>query len=107
MDSKIQEISGHLAHCRTACNYCFDACLHEKDVRMMARCIKLDKECAEICGMTLSLVASGSGFSGTALRLCIEACEQCAAECEKFPHDHCKECAKVCRECAQACRAYA
>ncbi len=32
--------------CATACNQCFAACLKEVDVKMMARCIALDADCA-------------------------------------------------------------
>lgn len=35
--------------CQKACNNCFYACLKEDDVKMMAECIRLDRECAEAC----------------------------------------------------------
>lgn len=35
--------------CASECNHCASACLQEEDVKMMARCIQLDMECAAIC----------------------------------------------------------
>lgn len=34
--------------CAAACNHCSTACLQEQDVKMMARCIALDMDCAAI-----------------------------------------------------------
>ena len=39
-----------------------------------------------------------------ALEFCARVCEDCAAECEKHDHEHCKLCAQMCRECAADCR---
>ncbi len=33
----------------TACIHCYDACLKEEHVNMMVECIRLDRECADIC----------------------------------------------------------
>ena len=38
--------------CVAACNYCASACLQEEDVKMMAKCISMDMDCAEICRTT-------------------------------------------------------
>lgn len=101
------ELVQKLGLCQGACNYCFNACLNEKDVMMMKECIRLDKECAEICGLTMALVASSSKVSKEMLQLCAKACQNCADECKKHHNDHCQECAKVCQECAKACKEYA
>lgn len=95
-----------ICECQTTCKYCFNACLEEKDVHMMTRCIKLNVECAEVCGLTISSLAYESEFSAEVLKLCIHACEKCAEECGKHQYIHCIECAKACRECAEACQAY-
>ena len=31
--------------CAQACEHCASACLSEKDVKMMAQCIRLDRDC--------------------------------------------------------------
>lgn len=95
-----------LLACQQACNHCFDACLKEDHVGMMTECIRLDRDCADICGITLDFVQRESDVLPELLEACIKSCEACANECEKHDHDHCQRCAKACRECAEACRAY-
>lgn len=106
MEEKMKKLVSELAACQAMCNYCFKSCLEEADVKMMVKCIKLDKECAEICGLALSLVASGSEFIKQILDLCAKACEKCGEECKKHHNEHCQECAKTCDACAKACRSY-
>ena len=103
MDRKNHELAEKLAACQIACNYCFNACLNEEHMHMMVECIKTDKACAEICGTTLSLVASESKFAKDFVALCADVCNKCADVCVKHPADHCQECARACRECAEAC----
>ena len=93
-----------LNDCITACNACYNACLNEKDINMLTRCIELDRECADICQFAVSLLTRDSENAGKILDLCAEICEDCAVECEKHEHDHCLHCAKVCRSCADACK---
>ena len=35
--------------CLVACEMCSDACLDEKDPKMMVACIRLDRDCADAC----------------------------------------------------------
>lgn len=93
--------------CVAACNFCASSCLKEEDVKMMAKCISTDMDCAEICRTTGILLARNSEHGKHLLKECAEVCEACAAECGKHEHDHCKACAKACTECAEACRAAA
>ncbi len=74
---------------------------------MMTSCIRLDVECAEICGMAMSALAYEGEFTENILKICIEACAKCAEECGRHKYIHCLECAKACRDCADACIAYA
>ena len=46
--------------CAIECNECAAACLNEADVKMMARCIALDTDCAAICQLAAAAVARGS-----------------------------------------------
>ena len=39
-----------------ACETCAASCLREDDVKMMARCIELDRDCADICAMAACLM---------------------------------------------------
>jgi hypothetical protein len=47
-----------------ACNTCYDACINEEDVKKMADYIRLDRECADICGLAARTIQSESPFVG-------------------------------------------
>ncbi len=96
-----------LNNCATECNHCTTACLEEKDVNMLAKCISLDIDCAAICTLTSSLLSRGSEHGKHLLKECAEVCNACADECEKHAEhmEHCKKCAEACRACATACLA--
>ena len=95
-----------LGKCAAECSHCATACLEEQDVKMLARCIKLDIDCAEICRLASSFIARGSEHAEHLLSECAEICMACAEECEKHAHmDHCRKCAEACRHCAEVCQA--
>lgn len=95
-----------LAKCASACEECLDACLDEDNMEMLADCMRSDRDCAKICQVAASYVASNSPFTGSVLTLCEEICISCSEACEKHEHLHCQTCAKACRECAEACGQY-
>lgn len=101
---KYEELLRTLHECMEACNHCFDACLQEDDVQMMAGCIRLDRECADMCGYLEQAITRKSPFVKELASVCAIICEACAAECEKHDHEHCQQCAKACFDCAEACR---
>ena len=90
--------------CAAVCNHCATSCLGEEDVKMMARCIQLDMECAALCYTSAQLMSLGSDHAKTICELCAKACEACAEECGKHQNKHCQECAELCRRCAEECR---
>jgi len=95
-----------LYNCAAECNHCATACLDEQDVKMLAKCINLDIDCADICTLTATLIARGSEHGNHLLEECAEICNACADECEKHQQmEHCKSCAEACRKCAEACNA--
>lgn len=103
-----QELLAALNKCVAECNHCTTACLDEQDVKMLAKCIKLDIDCAEICSLTAGLIARGSEHGKHLLKECAEVCNACAEECEKHAKmgmEHCRICAEACRACAAACTA--
>jgi hypothetical protein len=93
--------------CATACEVCATACLHESDVQSMTACILTDRDCADICRLTGTLLARSSQHGKHLIRECMEVCKACAAECEKHAKhfEHCRLCAEACRACAKACEA--
>lgn len=107
MHAQNQSLLDALNACIAACEHCATACLKEEDVKMMARCISLDRDSADVCALTARLIARGSEHGPHLLRECAEVCKACGDECEKHgAHmQHCKECAEACRRCEEACRA--
>lgn len=90
--------------CAVACNYCAASCLRETDVAMMAGCIALDMDCAQVCDLAVGAMARESAHVKAICDLCAKVSQACADECGKHTMDHCKACAKACIECAQACQ---
>lgn len=90
--------------CADACDHCASACLDEKDASAMARCIRLDMDCAQLCRLAAGYMARGSEHAKAICELCADICEACAEECVQHEHEHCQECADACRRCAQECR---
>jgi len=100
-----QALIDSLNNCATECGHCATACLNEEDVKMLARCIKLNIDCADVCRLTTSLLSRGSEHGYHLVKECAEICDACAEECEKHSHmEHCRKCAEVCRHCAEECR---
>ena len=60
---KHQECIEACVACLTACEHCATACLQEKDVKMMVRCIELDRSCADICGLAVREMSRDSDFA--------------------------------------------
>ncbi len=90
--------------CADACDHCSVACLEETNIAALARCIRLDIDCAAICRLASGYMARGSECANTICRACADICDACAEECEKHEHNHCKQCAQACRDCAKKCR---
>ncbi|WP_256213022.1 four-helix bundle copper-binding protein [Bacillus sp. OV322] len=81
-----------------------DASLNEEDVKMMSSCIRMDRECADICGLAARAMQSNSPFALQICQLCAEICEACGNECRQHHHDHSQKCADACLTCAEICR---
>ena len=90
--------------CAQACESCANACLEEPTVANMAGCIRLARDCADLCWTAAAMTARSSDYAGELCRLCAEVCYACATECELFEVDHCQRCAGECRLCAEECR---
>ena len=105
---KHQSMINAMNDCASKCNHCITACLDEQDVTMLAKCIKLNIDCAEICTLTAGFAARGSEHAMHLMKECAEICNACAEECEKHTHmEHCKKCAEACRACAEECSSMA
>ena len=91
--------------CAESCEYCTTCCLREQDVKMMTRCIQLNRDCVNICLTAAVFMSRESEHVEQICKVCADICEACAQECEKHTDmDHCQKCAKTCRKCADECR---
>lgn len=95
-----------LIKCITACDACATECLKEDNVSMMEKCIRIDRDCADICALLSRYIARESSYTEAILKTCIQMCRDCEAECKKHDHWHCKKCAEICHECHLACEDY-
>lgn len=71
---------------------------------MMARCIELDMDCAQVCRLAAAYMARNSDFVSVICSVCADVCEACGKECAQHDMQHCQECADACRRCAELCR---
>lgn len=102
---KIRECIEACIRCAHACEHCAQSCLSESDVTPMAACIRIDRDCAEMCWSAAAFMSRGSLFIEDVCDVCAKICDACAAECGKHDMEHCQKCAEACQRCAQECRA--
>lgn len=101
---KHSNLINKLSNCLAACEHSADACLAEDGD--MTDCIRIERDCADVCALAIKFVSRDSNHASDILDLCADLCDACAEECAKHDHNHCQDCAKACHECAEACRNY-
>ena len=95
--------------CAAVCTGCADACLGEQNVPELARCIRLNHDCADICDAAGRMLARQIGADAAVPTHCCRGLWPGVPirgdECERHAehHDHCRVCADACRRCEQAC----
>ena len=99
-----------LYECANVCTLCADACLAEQDVQMLARCIRLNLDCSDICATTGKLLSRQRAPDWAIIRAqvqaCIAICRACGQECRQHSDhgmEHCRLCADACQRCLEAC----
>lgn len=96
--------------CAQACTACADACLSQQSVQELAKCIRNNLDCADICTTTSRVLSRHTGYDAnltrTVLEACATACKSCGDSCDHHGsrYEHCKVCAEVCRRCESACQ---
>src|SRR3954471_16175107 len=96
--------------CAQACTACADACLSEDSVAELAKCIRSNLDCADVCDATGRVLSRHTGYDAnltrTVLEACAQTCRACGDECERHAgmHEHCRVCPDACRRCEQACQ---
>lgn len=96
--------------CEQTCTSCADACLAEDNVSNLRLCIRLNLDCADICGTTGRVLSRQTetdwALVRSMLEVCERACRKCGDECERHGkmHEHCRVCAEFCERCEKECR---
>ena len=103
-NTKWQSCIDACMHCAEACEFCATSDLKEQDVKMMASCAQMNRQCAAVCWTSAVLMSMDSQFAKQFCNLCADICDACAQECERHNVDHCKRCAQACRSCSEECR---
>lgn len=99
-----QECIDACQQCIVTCNRCAIACMQEPEFQHLAHCIRLDLECAAICGAAVQVMTLNGVLSAELCEICAKMCMLCAEECEKHEEmAHCQECALMCHRCAEIC----
>ncbi len=100
-----------LVECANTCSQCADACLSEEGLAPeLAKCIRLDLDCADVCVATSRVVSRQTEYDANVtwplLEACAAVCKSCGDECAGHAEHmaHCRICADSCRRCEQACR---
>jgi Cys-rich four helix bundle protein (predicted Tat secretion target) len=89
-----------LGVCTSAGTACVSHCLasfREGDTSL-ADCASKVHEMVAVCSAMETLVASNSTYAEAMAKVCLAACEDCAAECRKHAEMH-----QECRACMEAC----
>lgn len=105
-NNNYQGLIQKIMDCVLACEHCATACLAEPEVQKMVPCIKLDRDCADICTLAARLLQRNSVIARQYLLLCEEICRLCGDECARHETEHCQKCAEACHTCAEACHAH-
>lgn len=57
MNEQLEKCIEECLACLKECNHCYDACLKEENVQHLTDCLRLTRECAEICGYALTAMS--------------------------------------------------
>ncbi len=95
--------------CTQAGTACSDADLGEQMVADLAKCARLNLDCADMCETTARVLTRQTGYDRDMTRAVVQACAQACRvsgdECDRHArmHEHCRVCAEVCRRCQRVC----
>jgi hypothetical protein len=98
-----------LSDCAQACIADADDDLSEENLAEMVTCIRLCRDCTDVCTATLGVVSRQTAYDATVTRplldACVAVCKRCGDECARHAdhHAHCRVCEQACRRCEQAC----
>lgn len=76
-----------LEDCANTCTQCTDSCLSERDIALLAKCIRLNLDCGDVCVATGWVTSRQTEYDANVTRAlleaCIAACHSCGGECDR------------------------
>ena len=91
----LAEVIDCCLECVQACTACADACLGEGNAEMLARCIRLDLDCADICDATAKILSRQVAFEPEMAQPVVDACARAVKLCgdnqPRRERDHVRE----------------
>ena len=91
-----------LTQCAESCNVCSYRC--NAGHANMAECGRLCADCAAICALVHTLLSRESKWAAPIAAAAAQVSAECAAECQKFDDEYCRQCAQACRASAERCQ---
>ena len=87
-------------HCVSAGQVCLTHC-----ITLLSKGDTSMKDCAAAVNQMLALCGAMQNLAPSLAKVCIEACKQCAAACQKHAahHAECKACYESCTDCIKEC----
>ena len=83
LNQKYQECIEACNVCSESCEFCATSCLREQNVKMLERCIQLNRECASTCYNASQIMSMDGEFVKQICNVCTAICDACAQECGK------------------------
>ncbi|WP_306009094.1 four-helix bundle copper-binding protein [Bacillus sp. MMSF_3328] len=104
MDNSYENCIKACLDCLEACEVSFKKTLKEADAGKKSEAIRLYRDSADICALTIKALESDSDFIKKYTLLCSRIVDQCAEQCKQFEQAHCMNSAEKCYICAEECR---
>ena len=95
-----------IQNCESMCEYMITFLGEEEDIEERRKQIRLLRDCADICTLTVKYISRHSIFAKHLADLCSFICDSCGKECMNFKDLESQNCAKMCMDCARECRSY-
>ena len=92
-----------LINCATRCDEFATECSRWGDVENWYKSIFLGLDCADICRQLAMLYVRGSENTPLLAKACIEVCEKCVEEVNKFDVSPCQQISALCQQTILSC----
>ena len=98
-----KNIYDSLTGCAVLCDEFATECSRSGDIENWYRSIFLSLDCADVCRQLAMLYVRGSENTQLLAKTCIEVCEKCAREVNRFDTERCGQVHAFCRQTILSC----